>query len=45
MIILQGECIGGGSVVNNAVCFRMPAEVQREWEEEYGLDLRELSAE
>jgi choline dehydrogenase-like flavoprotein len=45
MIILQGECIGGGSVVNNAVCFRMPAGVQREWEEEYGLDLRELSAE
>jgi hypothetical protein len=45
MIILQGECVGGGSVVNNAVCFRMPAGVQREWEKEYGLDLLELSAE
>ena len=45
MIILQGECVGGGSVINNAVCFRMPARVQRRWEEEYGLDLRALSAE
>ena len=45
MIILQGECVGGGSVINNAVCFRMPARVQRRWEEEYGLDLRALSVE
>ena len=45
MIILQGECVGGGSVVNNAVCFRMPATVQRTWEEEYGLDLQALSVE
>jgi choline dehydrogenase-like flavoprotein len=45
MIILQGECVGGGSVINNAVCFRMPARIQRRWEEEYGLDLQALAVE
>ena len=29
--ILQGRCVGGGTVVNNAVCFDLPAEVLVRW--------------
>jgi hypothetical protein len=29
--ILQGRCVGGGTVVNNAVCFEPPHEVLRAW--------------
>jgi choline dehydrogenase-like flavoprotein len=45
MVILQGECVGGGSVVNNAVCYRMPDVVQHTWEKQYGLDLQDLPVE
>ncbi len=45
MIILQGECVGGTSVINNAVCYRMPERVRTRWEQEYGLDLSALPAE
>lgn len=30
--ILQGECVGGTTVINNAVCFRMPDKSKGEWE-------------
>lgn len=29
--ILQGSCVGGSTVVNNAVCFRTPPEVLDKW--------------
>lgn len=29
--VLQGSCVGGSTVVNNAVCFRMPKEVLSKW--------------
>lgn len=29
MFILQGQCVGGSTVLTNAVCFRMPDEVRR----------------
>lgn len=29
--ILQGECVGGTTVVNNAVCFKMPEISRAEW--------------
>lgn len=29
--VLQGSCVGGTTVVNNAVCFRLPAEVLQRW--------------
>ncbi|WP_224247764.1 GMC family oxidoreductase N-terminal domain-containing protein [Hyalangium gracile] len=45
MIILQGECVGGTSVINNAVCYRMPERVRTRWEQEYGLDLSALPGE
>ncbi|MGH8621424.1 MAG: GMC family oxidoreductase N-terminal domain-containing protein [Burkholderiales bacterium] len=31
--VLQAQCVGGGSVINNAVCLRMPAFVQRAWDD------------
>jgi choline dehydrogenase-like flavoprotein len=30
-MVLQGGCVGGGSVVNNAVCFRLPARRLERW--------------
>jgi choline dehydrogenase-like flavoprotein len=38
--VLQGMCVGGSTVVNNAVCFKMPPGVLRHWNEELkaGLD-------
>jgi choline dehydrogenase-like flavoprotein len=29
--VLQGMCVGGSTVVNNAVCFDLPEEVLRRW--------------
>jgi choline dehydrogenase-like flavoprotein len=31
-IVLQGGCVGGGSVVNNAVCFRLEPRRLRDWQ-------------
>ncbi|HEU4440120.1 MAG TPA: GMC family oxidoreductase N-terminal domain-containing protein, partial [Methylomirabilota bacterium] len=36
MVVLQGQCVGGSSVVNNAVCFRMPDHLRAEWAREFG---------
>jgi hypothetical protein len=30
--VLQGACVGGGGVVNNAVCFRLPAQRLAHWQ-------------
>lgn len=37
MFVFQAECLGGSSVVNNAVCFRMPDAVARTWKQEFGI--------
>jgi choline dehydrogenase-like flavoprotein len=37
MFVFQAECLGGTSVVNNAVCFRMPAAVRAQWERDFGI--------
>jgi choline dehydrogenase-like flavoprotein len=37
MVIMQGEAVGGTTVVNNAVCFQAPESVQAAWEAEFGL--------
>lgn len=29
MFVLQGQCVGGSTVLTNAVCFRMPEDVRR----------------
>jgi len=30
--VLQGSCVGGGGIINNAVCFRLPAQRLTEWQ-------------
>lgn len=30
--VIQAQCVGGGAVVNNAVCFRMPDWVKKDWD-------------
>lgn len=35
--ILQGSCVGGSTVVNGEVCFRIPDRVLNEWEREFGV--------
>ena len=37
MFVFQGECLGGSSVVNNAICFRMPQAVRDRWANEFGI--------
>jgi choline dehydrogenase-like flavoprotein len=36
--VLQGMCVGGTTVVNNAVCFDLPDEVLSRWNDPDGLD-------
>jgi len=31
MFLLQGECVGGSTVLTNGVCFRMPEEARRDF--------------
>jgi GMC oxidoreductase len=45
MTLVQGQCVGGTTVVNNAVCFKMPDAVHQSWEKDYGIDLTGLDAE
>lgn len=45
MAVLQGECVGGTTISNNAVCFEMPGMIKDAWENEYGIDLADLDDE
>jgi choline dehydrogenase-like flavoprotein len=36
--VLQGSCVGGTTVVNNAVCFNLPPEVLTKWNDMPSLD-------
>jgi choline dehydrogenase-like flavoprotein len=38
LVVLQGACIGGSTVINGAVCFRAPDKVLESWGENHGLD-------
>ncbi|UCF46515.1 MAG: FAD-dependent oxidoreductase, partial [Myxococcales bacterium] len=38
LAILQGKCIGGSTVINAAVCFRVPDQVLENWAKVHGLD-------
>ncbi|MFQ5639194.1 MAG: GMC oxidoreductase [bacterium] len=31
--VIQAQCVGGGAVVNNAVCFRLPGWVKKGWDD------------
>ena len=35
--VFQGSCVGGSTVVNNAVCFRMPEQVLDKWNDPTGI--------
>ncbi|HET6511482.1 MAG TPA: FAD-dependent oxidoreductase [Candidatus Kapabacteria bacterium] len=45
LMILQGECMGGTTVINNSVCFPMPDKIKQRWENEFGLDMSSLDQE
>ena len=38
MVIAQGECLGGSTVINDAVCFKTPPLVRDQWRE-MGVDI------
>lgn len=38
--VLQGSCVGGTTVINNAVCFTMPEEVLARWNDKDSIDAR-----
>jgi choline dehydrogenase-like flavoprotein len=43
--ILQGKCVGGTTVINHGICFRMPERILEEWKRDFGitgLDMRGL---
>jgi choline dehydrogenase-like flavoprotein len=39
MFLLQGNCVGGGTVLTNGVCFPFPEEVLDDWRDRFGLSL------
>lgn len=45
LMVLQGECVGGTTVINNAICFQMPDRVKQSWQNDYGLDLSAIAQE
>jgi len=45
LVVLQGECVGGSTVINNGICARMPPAVRKLWREQYGVPLDNLDAE
>jgi hypothetical protein len=43
MSILQGECVGGSTISNNAVCYEMPGIILNKWQDYYDIDLKSIS--
>ncbi|REH38933.1 choline dehydrogenase-like flavoprotein [Paraperlucidibaca baekdonensis] len=37
MLVLQGRCVGGSTVVNGCVAFRTPELILRDWQQQFGL--------
>src|SRR4029077_6118548 len=38
--VLQGKCVGGSTVVNNAVCYDIPEHSLQRWNDPDGLEAR-----
>lgn len=38
LLLLQGACVGGSTVVNGCVAFRTPDYILADWQRDYGLD-------
>ena len=45
MTLLQGECVGGTTVINNGVCFQIPLSIKEDWANNYDIDLSNLDNE
>lgn len=45
MSVLQGECVGGTTVVNNSICIEMTNAVKDRWQNEFDIDLSNLEEE
>lgn len=45
LTILQGECVGGSTVINNGICAKIPDGIRQIWQEQYGAPLDGLDAE
>jgi hypothetical protein len=45
MTVLQGECVGGSTVTNNAVCFSIPDNIKTIWQQDYDIDLSGIQEE
>lgn len=45
MSVLQGECVGGTTVVNNSICIEMTNTVKDRWHNEFDIDLSKLDEE
>ena len=41
LLIAQGECLGGSTMINDAVCFDTPPAVKKQWREEYGVNIED----
>ena len=37
IMVMQGRAIGGSTLVNHALCFRLPEQIADKWSSEYGL--------
>lgn len=37
LVILQGQCVGGSTVVNGCVTFRVPDHILADWQKDFGL--------
>jgi choline dehydrogenase-like flavoprotein len=42
MIVLQGDCVGGTTVINNATLYSIPPDLAKEWEDDHGISAMEL---
>ncbi len=39
LVIAQGECLGGSTTINDAVCFDTPDHIKNQWRDQYGVNI------
>lgn len=39
ILIAQGECVGGSTTINDAVCFDTPLHIRNQWKNEFGINI------
>ncbi len=39
LVIAQGECLGGSTTINDAVCFDTPDNIKTQWRDQYGVNI------